>query len=217
MTYTYAILDVSHACYAEIKAKLEAAGYQHAFHRDDGAVVIDMSQIALREDQRALAVLDKIRARCVQDGDCRVWTGPTDRNGYGYVYVSGVGTMLVHRAVWEHFHGPIPDGCEIDHVKDRGCHSRACCNEAHLEPVPHKVNLMRGGSFSANNAAKTHCPQGHPLSGDNLIQSDLRRGQRKCRTCHNARNATRRKTRAERQSAPQEVPRGTPSRYRSCE
>ncbi len=35
-----------------------------------------------------------------------------------------------------------------------------------------------------NNAAKTHCPQGHPLSGDNLLAADLKRGKRSCKACH---------------------------------
>lgn len=39
-------------------------------------------------------------------------------------------------------------------------------------------------------ASKTHCPQGHPLSGDNLFPSDVVRGERRCRICHNARHAT---------------------------
>lgn len=43
-THTYAILEVSAAAYEEIRALLEAAGYQHAFHDD----VIDMHGIALQ-------------------------------------------------------------------------------------------------------------------------------------------------------------------------
>lgn len=52
MTYTYATLEVSHATYAEIKAKLEAAGYQDQFHEDakDG-VLIDMHGLALKDSQ----------------------------------------------------------------------------------------------------------------------------------------------------------------------
>lgn len=48
-------LDVSSACYAEVRALLEAAGYAHAFHADrdltrDGLTseVIDMHGLALR-------------------------------------------------------------------------------------------------------------------------------------------------------------------------
>lgn len=49
VTYTYVLLDVSEAAYAEIRQKLEEAGYSHAFHRsDDEPEVIDMHGIALR-------------------------------------------------------------------------------------------------------------------------------------------------------------------------
>ena len=48
MSYTYVILDVSNAAYNEIKAKLEAADYHHAFHEDrEYGVVIDMHGLAL--------------------------------------------------------------------------------------------------------------------------------------------------------------------------
>lgn len=48
MMYTYALLDVSRAVYDEIRAKLVAAEYEHAFHADAGGEVIDMHGIALR-------------------------------------------------------------------------------------------------------------------------------------------------------------------------
>ena len=47
MTYTYVIMEVSMEVYAEIKDKLEAAGYQHALHEERGRIVLDMHGIAL--------------------------------------------------------------------------------------------------------------------------------------------------------------------------
>jgi hypothetical protein len=47
-THTYAVLVVSEATYAEIKARLEAAEYQHAFHDD----VIDMHGIAIKAEDK---------------------------------------------------------------------------------------------------------------------------------------------------------------------
>ena len=48
-TYTYAILEVSKEAYDEIRAKLEKAGYQQAFHQSptEDQEVIDMHGIAL--------------------------------------------------------------------------------------------------------------------------------------------------------------------------
>lgn len=48
MSHTYAILEVSHATYEEIRTKLLDAGYQHALDRDADGEVIDMHGIALQ-------------------------------------------------------------------------------------------------------------------------------------------------------------------------
>ena len=56
MTYTYAVLEVSEAAYQEIREKLEAAGYQYAFHKDDGAEVIDMHGIAIKPSRPTVRV-----------------------------------------------------------------------------------------------------------------------------------------------------------------
>ena len=47
-TYTYAVLPVSPDVYREIRERLEAAGYEHAFHQGGDGEVIDMHGIALR-------------------------------------------------------------------------------------------------------------------------------------------------------------------------
>ncbi len=89
--------------------------------------------------------------------------------------------MLAHRFAYELTVGPIPKGLTIDHVRERGCILELCCNPAHLEPVTLQENLLRGGTFQAANAAKTHCPRGHPYAGGNLyVRPD---GSRRCRTC----------------------------------
>ena len=51
MTYTYAILKVSQAVFDEIKTKLEAAEYDHAFHEEDEGLLIDMHGIALQAEK----------------------------------------------------------------------------------------------------------------------------------------------------------------------
>jgi hypothetical protein len=43
-THTYVALEVSSAAYDEIRQKLKAAGYEHAFHEDG---LIDMHGLAL--------------------------------------------------------------------------------------------------------------------------------------------------------------------------
>ena len=129
----------------------------------------------------------KNSAGWMEDGTgCHIWLGGRNNGGYGVVNEKGR-MRLVHRGRYEREVGPIPDGLDLDHyVCDRG--SDGCCNPRHCRPATRRENLLRSEGVSAKNAAKTHCPQGHELSPDNLDKSPSRRGGRVCRTCLNARN-----------------------------
>ena len=109
---------------------------------------------------------------------CWLWTASRTPDGYGKLKVAGRWGRA-HRVAYEQLVGPIPDGLQIDHL----CRVRHCVNPAHMEPVTCRENLMRGDTVTARNAAKTHCPQGHPLEAGNLGLSELRRGKRACLIC----------------------------------
>ena len=84
-----------------------------------------------------------------------------------------------HRVAYELEHGSIPDGYHIDHL----CLNHSCVRPDHMELVSQRENTLRGTGPTAVNARKTHCPKGHPLSGDNLYIYPST-GGRACRTCH---------------------------------
>lgn len=111
---------------------------------------------------------------------CWGWTGTKLSKGYGHFYAKGK-MRMAHRVSYEHFSAPIPDGLQLDHL----CRNRACVNPLHLEPVTGVENVRRGASFAAVNARKTHCPQGHPYEGDNLV---VIKNGRDCRACRRERN-----------------------------
>ncbi len=113
--------------------------------------------------------------RSASDGHW-VWTGARSAAGYGVVSVEGR-PRLVHRVLWMRAHGPIPEGTEIDHL----CRVRECVNPDHLEPVTHKVNVLRGESPMAGYAKRTHCGKGHPYDEANTTYR--KSGTRVCRTC----------------------------------
>lgn len=108
------------------------------------------------------------------DCGCWIWTGTVVR-GYGQISIDGKG-VRTHRFAYEALVGPIPEGLQLDHL----CRTPLCGNPDHLEPVTAQVNTLRGNSIQAENAAKTHCKWGHPLSGENLL---ILPGHRYCRTC----------------------------------
>jgi HNH endonuclease len=122
---------------------------------------------------------ERILSRLVIDPvtGCVEWTGPRGPSGHGTVWLDGR-TRRVHRVVYEMFAGPIPAGLVLDHL----CRNPPCCNVAHLEPVTHKENILRGTGPPAANATKTHCPAGHPYDEANTFWRS--NGARLCRICH---------------------------------
>ncbi len=129
-----------------------------------------------------MTLLDWIMARVVvNESGCWLWQGSLSKSGYASIWVAGK-KQRAHRVLWELTNGPIADGLELDHVRERGCVHRHCINPAHLEPVTHHENLLRGSGFAATNAAKTHCIRGHPFDEPNTYYFDEGR-QRHCRAC----------------------------------
>ena len=129
-----------------------------------------------------------LRHRYVTPAGCWEWIGCRSMAGYGYIGIAHKG-QPVHRVAYREWVGPIPPGLEIDHL----CRNRSCFNPAHLEAVTRRVNNLRGTGFSAHNARRTHCAQGHALVPPNLYTTN--RGYRGCRRC-NA-NAARRQAHRE--------------------
>ncbi len=104
---------------------------------------------------------------------CWQWTAAKHDAGYGRFRFAGK-MVYAHRWAYETLVGPIPEGLQIDHL----CRNPPCVNPSHLEPVTNRENTMRGLT------PKTHCPQGHPYSGDNLgITKDKYAYQGKRRFC----------------------------------
>lgn len=128
---------------------------------------------------------------------CWEWMGHvmTSRGGLQYGRIAsggGVKRMLyAHRVAFELHKGPIPAAMEIDHL----CRNTRCVNPAHLEAVTPRVNILRSNSVSGHAARKTHCPQGHAYTSENLGRPNG--NARKCRVCHRDRERVRRAARAE--------------------
>lgn len=122
------------------------------------------------------------------ESGCWIWTGAMTADGYGnFSYGSRLDgsrkTTTAHRAAYEALVGTVAKGMEVDHL----CRVRNCVNPDHLEVVTKHENWRRGVSFTAQNAKKTQCSQGHPFDDENTRFDS--RGWRQCRTCQMAWNA----------------------------
>jgi hypothetical protein len=124
----------------------------------------------------SFSTAERFWAKVRKTDGCWLWQGSL-RSGYGR-FRGGAGPLVTaHRYAYRLLVGPIPEGLVLDHL----CRNGACVNPAHLEPVTQRENLRRGTGFNATNAAKTHCPAGHPYSEANTYRW---RDARICLACH---------------------------------
>lgn len=118
--------------------------------------------------------LERFHSKYVVTADgCWQWVASKNRDGYGKLALEG-GWVLAYKWFFEGINGAVPTGFELDHT----CRNRACVNPAHLEQVSHEENMRRGKW-----AQRTHCKNGHALTGDNVHMRPNRRG-RICRSCN---------------------------------
>lgn len=130
-----------------------------------------ISRDALPDIERAKA---RFWRKVRKSDDCWVWTAAVDGTGRGNFWISRrVGNLKAHRFAYETEVGSVPAGAVIDHL----CRNPLCVNPSHLRVCTNKENILCGVSFSAVNAKKTQCPNGHAYD---QIDST---GRRRCRRC----------------------------------
>jgi hypothetical protein len=139
------------------------------------------------------SLMDRFFKFVEQDGECWRWTGLISVDGYGRIGIDRV-PRGAHRVAYELLRVEIPAGLHLDHL----CRNRACVNPWHLEPVTNRVNVLRGASHVARQAAQTACVRGHEFTAENTVVDS--RGHRGCRTCQNTKGSRRRAALREKKS-----------------
>lgn len=116
--------------------------------------------------------------------DCWIWLGRIDGDGYGCCLLVGLNTRQAHRAAYQLFVGPIPEGMDIDHT----CRIRHCVNPSHLRPLDLNLNRQQ-----TSWALRTHCVNGHEFTPENtriaINQGRRAKRVRHCRACVRANTA----------------------------
>ena len=107
------------------------------------------------------------------DGDCWLWIGDIDRDGYGRVGTASR-TRRAHRWLYERLVCPVPRELTLDHL----CRVKNCVNVFdHLEPVTVAVNILRGTRHGT-----LYCPRNHLYDEENTYRN-VNTGKRTCRAC----------------------------------
>lgn len=128
----------------------------------------------------------------------RVLSQYVDHRGYlrttVHQGVNSYASLDVHTLVTLAFLGPRPNGMQVRHLDGDPLNNWAT-NLSYGTQAENNLDQVRHGTHAE--AAKTHCPQGHPYDAENTwIRSRERRGrtayERRCRACHRDRTRARR-------------------------
>jgi len=113
------------------------------------------------------------------NGDCWLWMGPKDSNGYGRIGCDNK-VMLTHRFALELVIGKIPDR----HFSCHKCDNPSCVRPDHLfcgTAADNSLDMVAKGRRGRRKPV-THCPAGHEFSSENTYhhKNGVRRN---CRIC----------------------------------
>jgi hypothetical protein len=81
---------------------------------------------------------ERLKKHVEHVGDCWLWTACKNNSGYGMVRRDRK-MVTAHRASYEAFVGPVPEGKDVCHT----CNHNTCINPNHLLAMTHKENYTK--------------------------------------------------------------------------
>jgi hypothetical protein len=95
----------------------------------DGATQMRWCKIPRRELHPKLSLKERLWSHLIPDGECLIWSGARDKDGYGRVR-DGNKVHTAHRLAYAFVVGATLDrSIMLSHT----CGNRACCNVEHLK------------------------------------------------------------------------------------
>lgn len=123
------------------------------------------------------AALDRFWSQVGKGDCCWVWTGATNREGYGRFYACR-DSFLAHRVAWSITKGDVPQDKLVCHH----CDNPKCVNPEHLFLGTNHDNMQDMTAKGRHpKLQKTHCPHGHEYTPENTVLRGA--NQRRCLTC----------------------------------
>lgn len=139
--------------------------------------MIQKNKFFSKKDRLKLRFFRKIKIN--KTSRCWEWQASKSFDGYGRI-VCNKRLQMAHRVSWLIYNGTIKNKLYVLHK----CHNPPCVNPKHLYLGTHRQNmidaLINDKTVAAINKNKTHCKNGHPFYGENLV---LWRGKRGCKIC----------------------------------
>ena len=107
-------------------------------------------------------IIYRNRYKCFDNGKIfdlkrNCWTTQTLNRKYLEVFIYGIGSVPVHRVIWEAFNGPIPKGYDIHHISKNTLQNELSnleCKQSHKHLSEHKKGKAPNIEWTEQRTAK---------------------------------------------------------------